>query len=317
MTAKEFFKGTAFKCIVVLLSIVLICGVLLTFANALFAVSDQERLDRAIADIYGEQVEYTAAEVDEKYADTAAYTINSVYVLQGEHEGEYLVSSTGKGGYQNGTVTNWVVLEIRDGVSVVTKISLSSNEGQSYIYQITDSVLNEYISQSERDDFEGYSSSLITGATVQGTLAAVTNSLNGAKTYVDSVYCGLVQPFDGYEYLDYINRNSTTVEVSGTDVTYNIVTNSNGFAGSFEIQITVGADGAISAYTIVTNGSTNGYGSNMAEIANNMVGETQDSLETFFNSDDLHTGATLSNTLCVQAGLFATANHDRALADYS
>lgn len=125
---------------------------------------------------------------------------------------------------------------------------------------------------SERDDFEGYSSSLITGATVQGTLAAVTNSLNGAKTYVDSVYCGLVQPFDGYEYLDYINRNSTTVEVSGTDVTYNIVTNSNGFAGSFEIQITVGADGAISAYTIVTNGSTNGYGSNMAEIANDMVG---------------------------------------------
>ena len=60
MNAKEFFKGTAFKCIVVLLSIVLICGVLLTFANALFAVSDQERLDRAIADIYGEQVEYTA-----------------------------------------------------------------------------------------------------------------------------------------------------------------------------------------------------------------------------------------------------------------
>ena len=36
MSAKSFFKSTAFKCIVVLLSIVLLCSVFLTICNAPF-----------------------------------------------------------------------------------------------------------------------------------------------------------------------------------------------------------------------------------------------------------------------------------------
>lgn len=57
MSAKSFFKSTAFKCIVVLLSIVLLCSVFLTICNALFYVSDEERLNRALSELYdGESV---------------------------------------------------------------------------------------------------------------------------------------------------------------------------------------------------------------------------------------------------------------------
>ena len=38
-SVKEFFKSTAFKCIYVLLAIVLVCGVLLAFCNDLFEVT--------------------------------------------------------------------------------------------------------------------------------------------------------------------------------------------------------------------------------------------------------------------------------------
>ena len=57
MSAKSFFQSTAFKCIVVLLSIVLLCSVFLTICNALFYVSDDERLNRALSELYdGESV---------------------------------------------------------------------------------------------------------------------------------------------------------------------------------------------------------------------------------------------------------------------
>ena len=52
MSAKSFFQSTAFKCIVVLLSIVLLCSVFLTICNALFYVSDDERLNRALSELY-------------------------------------------------------------------------------------------------------------------------------------------------------------------------------------------------------------------------------------------------------------------------
>ena len=49
---KEFFKSTSFKCIAVLLVIVLVCGILLTICNSLFAISPEEELNRVLGKIY-------------------------------------------------------------------------------------------------------------------------------------------------------------------------------------------------------------------------------------------------------------------------
>ena len=56
MTVKGFFKSTAFKCIITLLAILLVCGVFLTVANGFLQVSEEERFDRAIKKLYGKDV---------------------------------------------------------------------------------------------------------------------------------------------------------------------------------------------------------------------------------------------------------------------
>lgn len=318
MTAKEFFKSTAFKCICVLLCIVLICGILLTICNALFFVSDKERLDRAIAKIYGTTVEYNdKEEVDEDYSSTALYKVNQVYPLLGTHEGEYLLNVTGNGGYSGGTVTCWVVANVTDGkFDGISKVTIDSNSGQSYIAKIGSDDLQALIDQQEdSSSFVSFTTNGIsTGATF--SLSAITNCMNGASEYVRAVYGGEVSKFANYEYKDYIEE-TTEITVSGTDVTYNIITKANGKAKPFTINITVNSEKKITSYEIVVNGSTSGYQSGMSAIALNMVNQTQTSLEEHVNAGGLNTGATLSNTLCVYSGLFATANYDLALEQYA
>ena len=325
MTVKEFFKTTAFKCIAVLLSIVLICCIALTICDSLFEVTAKERLDRAIAEIYGESVEYTVAEIDEDKGDTALYSIDELYDLSGKHENEFLMKITGKGGFNSGSVTCWVVATVSpvsgedgDGFEFggITKATIDSNVNQSYIHYITNDAIQAVINKQDGDGFTSYDTNGIkTGATY--SLGSIANALNGAKEYVEAVYCGVVLPFDGYEYADRLNVNETTVTVDGTNVNYHIVTNANSEAQPFTIEMTVGADGAISNYTIIVNGSTMDFGSDMAAIALNMNGQTLETLEAFVNSGGISTGATRSNEACVYAGLFATANYEKALAEFS
>lgn len=346
MTAKEFFKSTAFKCICVLLSIVLICGILLTICNALFAVSDQERLDRAISKIYGETVEYDPnEEVDEDYSSTALYTINQVYPLKGSHDGEYLLNITGNGGYGGGTVTCWVVANINDGeFNGISKVTIDSNSGQSYIAKIGSGDLQALINQQENSEFTSFTTSGIsTGATF--SLNAITNCMNGATEYIKAVYCGYVSPYADYEYTDYID-DVTTFSVSGTEVTYQIKTKVCGPADPFEISVTVGENGIITAYSITSNGSTSGFGSKMhPSILNStlFVNKELDDMLALFNDPDsttltkddlktdsvdgsqLVTGASesdysnagYSNFVCIYASLFASANYELALSDYA
>ena len=64
-TVKGFFKSTSFKCIAVLLAIVLISGILLTICNSLFYVSEAERLQRVLSSVYGREVTATAIALDQ------------------------------------------------------------------------------------------------------------------------------------------------------------------------------------------------------------------------------------------------------------
>lgn len=323
MSAKQFFKGTAFKCIVILLVIMLICGVLLTLANALLGVSDEERLGRTISAFYGEDVEYEVAEIDQDYAATSLYEVTQVYDIGGDHEGDYLLCVSGAGGYPNGTgtVIAWVIVHVDENKEAkVAQVSLpsSDNSSQTFLSYITDSHINTVISQADESGFTNYTTGgLTTGATY--TFTGTINCMNGALNYVKAVYCGYVSPYADYQYTDYID-DSTTISVSGTDVTYNIVTTSNSPAQSFEITITVDENKQITEYEITVNGSTSDntgyYGDKMSTVAKNMIGYTQSELEAYLDSDDLETGATRSNELCVYAGLFATANYDLALAEY-
>lgn len=186
MSAKSFFKSTAFKCIVVLLSIVLLCSVFLTICNALFYVSDDERLNRALSELYdGESVTTELAPGADALGNGEevgrAVILAARTVTSDNHAGDWLIQVKGLDGYQNGTVTCWVVIETQENaVSGVGAVSISSNEGQSYIGKITQDFLNGF---SENFTGENYPDGMVSsGASYSST--AIRNAVNGALDYV-------------------------------------------------------------------------------------------------------------------------------------
>lgn len=351
MTAKEFFKSTAFKCIAVLLSIVLICGVLLTICNSLFGVSDAERLGRALAEIYGREVTATVVELDDKETAYDYGTVNEAYHI--EDDGNYLINVTATGGYPNGSGTTvcYVVVEMTDGAMsgigrvVISSYSSAQNLMSSEVNK--DSVLNAFSDFYDGNNFvaqDWTSSGLVSGATY--SLTSVVNAVNTAMTFVRTQIVGevIVDPFENFEYLQYINRDATTYEVlDDGSVQYNVLTTGAGEAGAFTIDVTVGSDGTISEYDIVVNGSTYGFEEYMHTAIKEgtfFIGMSADDILALFktdissldefdkddlitdnvNGDQLVTGASgmdnagYSNFLCVYAALFATANYDNAVA---
>lgn len=331
MTAKEFFKSTAFKCIAVLLSIVLICGILLTFCNALFFVSDEERAARAVAKVFpGEEVTFETDDVNAKYSQASGYTVNGAYTMTGEHQGEYLVEVVGKGGYKSGTVTCWILASAVAGdvanpgsFTGIEKVVITDNQKQSFIGYITEDALQQVIDGQDNEGFSAYSGSgVTTGATF--SLGAIVSAMNGAKTYIESVYCGLANPYESWKASSMIDR-TTTYTVSGDTVTYSIVTVSNSPASAFTITVVVGADKKISEFTIVTDGSTGAnYSSNIytgfvgkdAAFFAGIIGENgENGTNSNYGANGIATGATKSNYLCLSAALFATANYDTAVAE--
>ena len=168
MTAKEFFKSTAFKCIAVLLSIMLICGVLLTLCNALLYVSTEERTARAIAKVFpGEQVSYEevrADEIDDGAANSANYAITQVFEMKETREGQYLLNVTGKNGYKSGTVTCWVLVKTamdnagNRQFTGVDRLVVTDNEKQSFIGKIGDDDIQAVIDKQNNAGFTDYDS---------------------------------------------------------------------------------------------------------------------------------------------------------------
>ncbi len=326
MTAKEFFKSTAFKCIAVLLSIVLICGILLTLCNALLYVTDDERTARAVAKVFpDEEVTFEEDEVDENYAETANYRVEQAFTLTGEREGQYLLSIIGKNGYNSGTVTCWVVALTEDNAFAgLEKLVVTGNEKQSFINKIGDSDIQAVIDGQNEDGFTAYSSSGIsTGATF--SLGAIANAMNGAKDYVESVYCGVVNPYADWTANTNIT-SATTYTVENGVVTYNIITAANSPAPSITIEIVVGADKTITSFTTKSDTTHSWSTENVytdfagkgADFFAGVIGENGDiSNNSNYAANGIAIGATRSNYLLLSAALFATANYDRAVAQYA
>ena len=327
MTTKQFFKSTTFKCLLTLLCVLLVSGIFLTVMNSLLKVTDEERFARAINKIYGKSVTTEAVQVGNFDSDKA--TIDEAYKVL--DDGNYLVKATGKGGYDNGTVTCWIVVKIEKGaVAGIDKIVIDSHVGQSYIDRVTSKALDQFSELYE--DGITYSAGMITAATVMGTKSAICNAVNAALDFTNAK-CGNVivdiYKENNFEYLTAINTRNTSHTINGDLVTYTIKTNGYGMAGEFTISITVGAGGIITAYNIVENGSTGGYEDDMApEILNGswFVGKnTQAMLDAMggnidyggiksgLTSNELKTGATQSSYQCIQAAAFASANYQRCI----
>lgn len=330
MSTKQFFKSTTFKCLITLLCVLLVSGIFLTVMNSLLKVTDEERFERAINKIYGKSVKTEVITISEQYNNNA--TVEEAYLIK--DDGNYLIKSTGKGGFDNGTVTCWVVVVVKGGaVSGVDKVVIDSNKSQSYIGNINEAFLNGFKENFVPNTPNPYNVNVgfvKTGATRSGN--AICNAVNGAVAFVNAKF-GNVQEdiFKGKQYTEYIDTGATKAvydeetglvafEVVTTGATYKGADNK---AGNFTIAIVVDSTGVIKAYNILINGSTSdSYKNKMVpEILDGslFVGKDIDGILAILesgieypgdNKDTvISTGASQSNHQCLYAAAFAAENY--------
>lgn len=342
MKVKDFFKSTAFKCIAVLLGIVLICTVFLTICNSLFYVSDEERFERAINKIYGKPVTTSQIDLEGQKTEYAYSTINSAYLV--EDDGNYLVNVSGKQGH-GGDIVCWVVVAMKEGgkeIDGIYKVEIGGVPSGEFTNKISAGDLARFTADYKDGVFYEYGFKndgnqkgdmyISTGASE--SMRAISNAVNGALDFVKAYALGEVSlgyyEALGFDYIDYINQDVSLTGYTVADgvVTYNITTLGNSPAGAFKLQITVGADKTIASYSVVANGSTAGYGNSMADVAAAMTGKSLSEVEILIapamtdgkydpskeeSGNAINTGATKSNFLCYYAGAFALANYDKCI----
>ncbi|HOO22452.1 MAG TPA: FMN-binding protein [Clostridia bacterium] len=197
MTLKEFLKSKTFICIVVLLVIALVCGGLLAIMNDLLAVTEEEKMQRAIKKIYGGNVDYEEIAVAEEYKTNEFGSVDGVYAFK---DGNYLIKTTGGKGFQGGTVTLWIVAEYKDGAFEGFKsVAVDSYEKQTLMSSFDDNFTGVYSSdRSDRGVKEGKNfglqnsdneiGNIVSGAT--RTSNAFNNAVNAALYYIRNVLEG-------------------------------------------------------------------------------------------------------------------------------
>lgn len=198
MTVKQFFKSKAFKCIVALMTILLICGIFLTIMYGFLEVSAEERFNRAIKKIYGQEV--TTQEIDLSTCKSEFEYSNAIEAYKVTDDGNYLIKMEGKEGFA-GSVTCWVVVEMNEGgnsIAGIKKIVIDNAPSESYISKIKQSNLDELAAKAEYGKelaggfIHGSSTThgedyVKTGASC--SMRAISNAVNGAMDFV-ATYIG-------------------------------------------------------------------------------------------------------------------------------
>lgn len=182
---KEFFKSNAFKCIVVLLSIAIVCSGLLAILNDVLFVTSEERTSRAIKKIYGEEKQYEIiVDKDIEYDDKG--TINVVYKIANESSYDLLIKSTGNEGYKNGTITLWVQVNIDGDKAKIEKTILEGYDKQTLMSKLSQNYYDsfEFIDGLYSSDNSG-EKNVVSGATKSSN--ACCNAVNCVIKYVQGV----------------------------------------------------------------------------------------------------------------------------------
>ncbi len=146
---QNFFKSNYFKSALVLVLLLVFCCALLAILSDALKVTEQERTMRVIKKIYGKELDYE--DVSNKdglfILDTAE--CNQIFLLE---DGNKLYNVTGKGGYSNGSITLWIVVNFENDTPIsIGKVVVSSNVGQTLMANFGDNFFEKYTVVSLED----------------------------------------------------------------------------------------------------------------------------------------------------------------------
>lgn len=331
MSAKSFFKSKTFKCIIVLLCVLLVSGVLLSLCWGFLEVTDEERFNRKIGALYGGDT-VTAVEQDltGKTTKVNNATIQKMWYIN--EKNDYLVQAASRG--NGGDVICWVAVGVNQDKTAVVGIN------KVLVYDVADAAeytsnIPDYVFDKFRDDYtegktfdygsKGSDEYIDVGASY--SMTAVCNDVNGAVAFVKAYISGeeIVDPTAGFEYVDLINFDKTSWTNDNGEISYNIVTKRNGEPDPFTISVKVkmiNIDPTITDYKIIVNGSSTvedgadqDYAGLMSAAIVNIIGKNLTDIKSYLADEAgaLKTGATRSNELCFNAAAFALANYEKCL----
>lgn len=179
-TSSQKKKSTAVesvKAVAVLVSICLVCCILLAVCNDALYITDDERFQRSMSEIYPSFVKDTAFDdtLDATYSANGDY--GEVKSVTKSTDGAYIVEALGNGGFKDGSVTLYVVVNA-DGT--IASWAVKENVNQSYIGRVpSDAGTTWYVGKSVSDTLELE----MTGATVVKTSTAINHAVNMAAYY--------------------------------------------------------------------------------------------------------------------------------------
>ena len=283
-TVKGFFKSTSFKCIAVLLAIVLISGILLTICNSLFYVSEAERLQRVLSSVYGREVTATAIALDRPNIS------------------EYEIEVDGSTGSYGDSMAE----EIKDGSLFVHKtesdvLALLNADGDF----TTGNLDGELATGATYSTFLCSYAALFAAANYENALSGTGGQLVRTK-YIDTDNTSYTTSGDSVTFnivtTEYSRAGAFTIKVTvgegGVITAYEIVENGSippSFADRMPPNVLDG--------TLFVGKDESG----MLEVFPEN-GMTPDGVD-----DTLSTGATQSNFLCTYGALFALSNYEAIL----
>jgi hypothetical protein len=352
MTVKQFFKSTAFKSLAVLLSIVIIAGALLAILSDLLHVSDEEKLNRVVANIYGDgaSVEKTL-EITEEQSQYATGTADKAYLMS---DGNYLIQATGKGGYA-GTITAWVVVKLKDSkLAGVGKVVYDSDKAETLMSNLKGSFYNEFSKHdqevidgamfwggglADKPNADALIENPVNGASKSAN--AVCNAVNTSILFIKSVVLGEEIVSSPYEYADFIDEKASNIvgDLATKTVTYTLKMKAYGESGTPTLTVVV-KDGKIESFTTPDPAddplTTGGFGMSPEDFLEKIdpslidgsffIGKSLEQLESLLNAEtgaitnnelaelELTTGASKSSSILIRAAVYALANYQVFLA---
>ena len=172
------------KPVTVMLCIILFCGGILAILSDLLFVTNEERINRAINKIYsGGTVQLEETIELSNYDMTEFGEIGVIKACYKLDNGDYLVLSTGKKGYSNGTVATYVAIGNDLKVKNVVQDSYTGQTLMAKLSDLYDNFIDKSASQSPDEVKE-----IVTGATYSANAAS--NSVYVALQLVSKVIGG-------------------------------------------------------------------------------------------------------------------------------